>query len=156
MPKKLYPVHLRAKERAQLEGYVKHGQKSARAMNRARILLLADAQHSDEEIVETLGVSRQTVDKVRKTYSERKGSKIVELLQEKPRPGQPVKVDSRVVSHVSLIACSEVPEGAARWTLQMIADRLVELTVVEALWVESVRRALKKTTSNPGLPSGGV
>jgi transposase len=145
MPKKLYHVQLTATEREQLETYVKQGKKSARAMNRARILLLADEQHSDEEIMEILGISRQTVHKVRKRYQQSPSKNILELLQEKPRPGQPVKIDTRVESHVAMIACAEVPEGAARWTLHMIADRLVELKVVDSICAESVRKALKKT-----------
>ena len=156
MPKKLYHVHLTAIEREQLETYVTQGTKSARAINRARILLLADAQHSDDEIVDTLGVSRQTVYSMRKKYHQSPGHDIGTLLQEQPRPGQPIKVDTRVVSHVTMIACSEAPEGAARWTLQMMADRLVELNVVESICLESVRKALKKTNSNLGSPSGGV
>ena len=61
MPKKLYPVHLTAEEREQLDTYVKQGKKSARSINRARILLLADEQYSDKDIMETLGISRPTV-----------------------------------------------------------------------------------------------
>jgi putative transposase len=145
MPKKVYQVQLTGEEREQLESYVKQGKKSARAMIRARILLLADKQHSDEEIMEALGISRQTAYKVRKKYNESKKNNILDLLQEKLRPGQPVKVDSRVASHVAIIACSEAPEGTTRWTLQMIADRLVELKVVDSICIESVRKALKKT-----------
>lgn len=70
---------------------------------------------------------------------------IVELLQEKPRSGQPLKVDKRVESAVSMIACSEPPQGAARWTLELIGEKLVELKVVESICLESVRKALKKT-----------
>jgi transposase len=110
-------------------------------MNRARILLLADEQHSDEEIMEILGVSRQTVHKVRKKYQQSQGQHILDLLQEKPRPGQPVKIDTRVASHVAMIAGAAAPEGAACWTLHMIADRLVELTVVDSICVESGRKA---------------
>jgi putative transposase len=145
MPKKVYQVQLTGEEREQLESYVKQGKKSARAMIRARILLLADKQHSDEEIMEALGISRQTAYKVRKKYNESKKNNILDLLQEKLRPGQPVKVDSRVASHVAMIAGSEAPEGTTRWTLQMIADRLVELKVVDSICIESVRKALKKT-----------
>jgi putative transposase len=145
MPKKVYRVQLTGEEREQLETYVKHGKKSARAMNRARILLLADKQHSDEAIMEALGISRQTVFTVRKKYNESKNTNVLALLQESPRPGQPLKIDSRVASHVAMIACAEAPEGAARWTLHMIAARLVELKVVDSICIESVRKALKKT-----------
>jgi hypothetical protein len=145
MPQKLYHVHLTVTEREQLETYVTQGTKSARAINRARILLLADEQQSDEDIMATLGVSRQTVHKMRKKYQQNPGESILDLLQEKPRPGQPVKVDTRVASHVAMIACSEAPAGAARWTLRLLADHLVALQVVDSICAESVRKALKKT-----------
>jgi transposase len=150
MPKKLYHVNLTQTEREQLETYVKQGKKPARSMNRARILLLTDANHSDEDIMETLGLCRQTVYKVRKRYGEGQHQHIFDLLTEKPRPGQPIKVDSRVASHIATIACSDSPTGTTRWTLQMIANRLVELNIVESICCESVRKALKKTNSNPG------
>jgi transposase len=143
-------------EKFGVETYVKQGNKSARAMNRARILLLADEQHSDEEIMETLGVRRQTVYTVRKKYQQHQGKNILALLQEKPRPGQPVKIDTHVESHVAMIACAAAPEGAARWTLPMIADRLVELKVVDSICAESVRKALKKMHCNPGGTNAGV
>jgi transposase len=150
MAKKIYHVQLTAQERTQLEMYVKQGKKSARAITRAHILLLSDAEHSDEAIMETLGICRQTIYNVRKKYHANQGDHILDLLQEKLRPGQPVKVDSRMAAHVAMIACSEAPTGAARWTLQLIADRLVELNVVDSICLESVRKALKKTNSNPG------
>ena len=156
MPKKIYHVHLTQQEREQWETFVKQGKKSARAINRARILLLADEQYSDEEIIETLGRNRQTIYNTRKKYSESNDNNILGILQEHPRPGQPVKIDSRVESHVAMIACSKTPAGAARWTLQMIADRLVECKVVDSICVESVRKALKKINWNPGWTSAGA
>jgi putative transposase len=150
MPQKMYHIHLTATERACLEGYVKQGKRSARAITRARVLLLADEQYSDDDIIETLGVSRRTVCSLRKKYTVRRGQPILALLHEAPRPGQPRKLDTRMAAHAALIACSEPPTGAARWTLQLIADRLVELKVVEAICLESVRQALKKMPSNLG------
>ena len=93
---------------------------------------------------------------MRKKYHEDTGHDRLALLQEHPRPGQPVKVDSRVASPVAMIACAESPPGTTRWTLQMMADRLVELHVVESICLESVRKAVKKTNSNLGSTSGGV
>jgi len=146
MPRKLYTVHLNEQEREQLETFVKHGKKSARAITRARILLFADAQKTDVETATLLRVSRPTVYHLRKKYHARTSPHILELLQEQPRSGQPFKIDTRVESHISLIACSDPPAGFARWTLQMIADRLVTLNVVESICKESVRKALKKTS----------
>jgi hypothetical protein len=93
---------------------------------------------------------------MRRKYQESQGGKVLELLQEAARPGQPVKVDSRLAAHVAGIACSDAPCGAARWTLELIAERLVELNLVETISRESVRQALKKTPSSPGSSSGGV
>jgi transposase len=152
----MYHVQLSSRDRRQLENYVTHGKRAARAVNRARILLLADEHYGDEEIIEVLGVSRPTVAKMRRKYQEHKGEKVLELLQEAARPGQPVKVDSGLAAHVAGIACSEAPAGAARWTLELIADRLVELDLVDTISRESVRQALKKTPSSPGYSNGGA
>jgi predicted XRE-type DNA-binding protein len=156
MPQKVYHVQLSRRGRRELEQYVTHGQRAARAVTRARILLLADEQYSDEEIMEVLAISRPTVAKMRRKYQHQKGKPVLELLQEAARPGQPVKVDSRLTAHVAGIACSEAPAGTARWTLELIADRLVELNLVETICRESVRQALKKMLSNPGFNNGGV
>lgn len=145
MPKKIYNVQLSEREREELETYVKQGKKSARAINRARILLLSNEGKIDDEIISVLGVCRTAIYKMRKKFTQSKFDTIVELLQEKPRSGQPLKVDKRVESAVSMIACSEPPQGAVRWTLELIGEKLVELKVVESLCLESVRKALKKT-----------
>jgi hypothetical protein len=156
MPQKRYHVQLSARDRQQVESYVKHGKHSARALTRAHILLLADEQYSDEEIMAVLGVSRPTVATMRRKAQAHAGGNILAVLQDAPRPGQPVKLDSRVAAHVALIACSEAPTGAARWTLQLIADRLIELKLVERICLESVRQALKKMPSSRGCSSGGA
>ncbi|TLD40195.1 MAG: Transposase [Candidatus Jettenia ecosi] len=145
MPKKIYTVQLSEKEQEELETYVRQGKKSARAINRACILLLANEGKIDDEIISALGVCRTVVYKMRKKFTESKFDIIGELLQEKPRSGQPLKVDKRVESAVSMIACSEPPPGAARWTLELIGEKLVELKIVDSLCLESVRKALKKT-----------
>jgi transposase len=156
MPNKCYHVHLSAVERQQLDAFVKHGHKSARQINRARILLLADAHTRDEDIAALLSVSLPTIYKMRKKYCQNTSASVLDLLQEQPRSGQPLKVDTHVASHVAMIACSDPPEGQARWTLQLIADKLVTLHVVDSICVESVRKALKKTSSNPGSRNAGV
>lgn len=150
MPHKRYHVQLSTSERQQLEAFVKHGHKSARQINRARILLLADAHIRDEDIAATLGISLPTIYKMRKKYCCNTAAPLLDLLKDQPRSGQPLKVDHRVNTHVAMIACSAPPEGRARWTLQMIADKLVALQIVDSICQESVRKALKKTSSNPG------
>ena len=101
-------------------------------------------------------MSRPPVAKMRRKYQEYEGEEGLELLQEAARPGQPVKVDSRLTTHVAGIACSEAPSGTARWTPELIADRLVELNLVDAISRESVGQALKKTSSSRGSSNGGV
>ncbi len=144
-PKK-HPVHLSVKGRKTLEQFVKSGQKNAREITRARILLLADEGKPDWEIISLLDVSRTTIHATRARYADSKGGKtILSRLKDATRSGRPVKLDSRVEAQVSMIACSAPPQGSARWTLYMIADRLVKLEVVDTICHESVRRLLKKT-----------
>lgn len=145
MPKKKYVVHLSKKERHELNTFVSHGKKSAREITRARILLLADEGKSDQEIMDLLGPSRPTIWSLRKKYAERRDEPILDVLKDEPRSGRPVKIDTRVEANLSVIACSDPPDGSAKWTLRMLADRLVKLEVIDSISYESVRVALKKT-----------
>jgi transposase len=156
MPKMKHPVTLSAQERTELQAFVSRGKRSAREINRARILLLADEGKKDAEILPLLGISRGTVHNVRKQYCQREQEHILDFLKEAPRSGAPLKIDSRVEANVSMIACSDPPEGSARWTLHMIADKLVKLAVIDSICHESVRRTLKKTNSNRGSRNNGV
>jgi len=151
----VYHVQLSRRDRQQGENYVTPGQRAARAVTRARILLLADEHDGDEEIMEVLGVSRPPVAKMRRKYQEHKDGKGVELWQEAARLGQPGKVDSRLTAHGAGSACSEAPSGAARWTLEWIADRLVDLNLGDTISRERVRQALQKTSSSRGCNTGG-
>jgi transposase len=147
MPEKIYPIQLSEEERRQLQKYVKQGKKSARAMNRARILLLAGEQQTDEEITKVLGVNRTTIYRVRKEYCT---AGINNALEEKPRCGAPAKIDGRVEATLTMLACADPPKGSGRWTLQLLAEKLVELEVVESISLPTVRTALKKTNLNLG------
>lgn len=142
---KKYPVHLTKAERATLKAFISSGEKKARQITRARILLLADADHTDEQIMAALDCSRPTVIAMRKRYATGDVEELVEVLQDAPRQGRPIRINRRVEARISLIACSDPPPGSARWTLQLIADRLVELKAVESISHERVRQALKKT-----------
>ena len=82
---------------------------------------------------------------MRKKYAQQAYNHIVDILHDAPRPGRPLEIDSRVETNIALIACSDAPEGAARWTLHLIADRLVQLKVLPSISNERVRQALKKT-----------
>ena len=142
--KKLHLVKLTAQERRELEHFISRGKKSAREINRARILLLADEGKKDREISEQLGLSTQTIVNLRKRFSQSKYEHILEVIKDNPRSGRPIKIDSRVEAKISMIACSDPPKGSAQWTLRMIADRMVKLEFIDCISHESVRNVLKK------------
>ena len=150
MPRKRITIKLSEQDEKILKKYVSQGQKNAREINRARILLMANEGQRVKDIEQVLGVSQTTICNVRKNYSQGEHTHILEFIKDKPRSGRPLKFDSRVEAKVSMIACSHPPTGAARWTLQMIADKLVKLEEVESISHESVRQLLKKTNSSPG------
>lgn len=141
MAKKQYRVKLTEKERNQLNEYVKRGKKSARAITRARILLLVDGKQSDAVIAEILSVSRPTVYRVRKRYHQ---SSLDSALHENPRSGRPAKLTGRQEAKLTALVCSKPPEGHARWTLRLLADELVRLELVDSVHYGTVRNVLKK------------
>jgi transposase len=147
VPKKTYCIQLSDQEYITLRHYVKDRGTSARVINRARILLLADDQLSDEAIAEILSLGTATVHRVRKHYYE---GGLEKALHEKPRSGAPPKVDGRVEALLTMLACAEPPEGYGRWTLQLLADKLIALEVVDSISLPTVRTILKKTNSNLG------
>jgi putative transposase len=153
MPHKVYPVQLSDDEYLQLHQYVQGGHKSARAITRARILLLADEHMSDEEISDTLRVDRKTIYRVCKNYYEHGMEK---ALQEKVRSGAPAKIDGRLEATLTMLACSTPPEGSARWTLRLLTDKLLELKAIDTLSIETVRTMLKKMNLNLGSSSAGA
>lgn len=147
MPKKNQIIQLSDEEYIQLHQYVREGKKSSRAITRARVLLLADEHVPDEEICQQLDVGRVTVYRIRRKYHD---GGLAQALQDKQRSGAPAKIDGRVEASLTMLACSAPPEGYGRWTLQLLADKLIELKVINAISLESVRTALKKTNLNRG------
>lgn len=146
MPRNQITIKLSEEDEQLLKEYVSQGQKNAREINRARILLMAKAGQKVKDIEQVLGVSQTTICAVRKNYNLGEHDHILDFIKDKPRSGRPLKLDSRVEAKVSMIACSQPPAGAARWTLHMIADKLVKLEEVESISHESVRQLLKKQT----------
>ena len=146
-----YLVHLTEGERQALKQFVASGKKQARPITRAHILLLADAGQKNQAIADLLGVSIPTVSSMRKKYATQLYDDLVDLLPDAPRSGRPIQVDSRLEAQITMIACSQAPEGAARWTLHLIADRLVHLDWVESISHERVRLGVKKNHLKPWL-----
>ena len=152
MPAKKYKVTLTDDERRDLITLVNKGKAAARKITRARILLLADeseagASWSDDRIVEALGVSRRTVERTREKCVE---SGLEAALNHKrtQRP-QSKRLDGEAEARLVQLACTDAPDGRERWTMQMLADKLIELEIVETISDETVCTTLKKNT-NPG------
>ncbi len=138
--KKRYPIRLTNMERAELERLLQSGPRLARVTTRIRILLLANAGKNDREIAKALKVSSTTVHNVRKRYcSERSAS----CLEERPRPGQPCRLNSKTAIRVAGLVRSEPPKGHKCWTLRLLADRAVKLNLIDTISHESVRKILK-------------
>jgi transposase len=139
------PVKLRPKERKLLKQFISKGSEKARKLTRCRILLLADEGKTDTEIIEALMVARNTVRTVRLRYV-RKG--LESAISEQSRPGAPNKFNGRQRAEITAIACSQPPEGRNRWTLRLIADKVIELKTVDSISHQTVKRILKKTNSS--------
>jgi transposase len=153
MPHKKYLVTLTPEERDWLTGLVSAGKRSALTITRARILLKADQADEgpaweDQDIAQALDCSVRTVERVRQRFVERGPD---QALGRKPqdRPSRERKFDGAAEARLIALACSAPPEGRARWTMKLLADRLVELEVFDSVSDETVRRVLKKTSSSP-------
>ena len=152
MPKKKYLVDLTAEERTTLEQLLQKGKSNARKLTRARILLQADEGLTDEEIATALGVGIATVERTRQRFVEAN----LEALNERPRPGGQCKLSGKQEAHLIAIVCTPAPDGQARWTLQLLAEKVVELGFAESIARETVRQVLKKTPSSRGCTSSGA
>jgi transposase len=150
MPQKRYLVTLTAEERDYLTGLISAGKRSALTITRARILLKADQADggpawTDDRIAQALDCGQRTVERVRQRFVERG---LEQALGRKPqdRPSRLCKLDGAAEARLIALACSDPPTGRTRWTLKLLADKLVELEVVQTISDETVRRALKKTS----------
>lgn len=155
MPRKRNEIKLTADEQHVLETYVSQGHKPAREINRARILLLSNDGMKGKEIAKVLGVSQTTIANRRQKFHQKEHQDILNFLKDEPRSGRPIKLDRKVAAHTTMIACSTPPEGSVRWTRHLIADKLVQLNVVNTISHESVRSILKKVNSNLGSVNNG-
>lgn len=142
-----YVVELEVEERNQLLALVRSGKPSARRIRRANILLMADDRsHTDGQIAEALSVGTSTVYRTKKRFVE---EGLDSALSERARPGGARVLDAHAEATLVATACSKPPEGRSRWTLQLLADRLVVLTDLETVSKETVRRRLKDNELKP-------
>jgi transposase len=148
-----YLIALTVEERTGLEQLVSAGKAAARKLTHARILLLADERHgqacSDAEIVSALGISLRTIERLRKRFVT---EGLEAALDHKPQPPRPdkIKIKGDVEQKLIELACSDPPRGRCHWTLQLLADELVVLGLVDTISTVTVWQALKKMTSNRG------
>jgi hypothetical protein len=153
-----YRVDLTQEERTDLEGLVSAGKAAARKLIHARILLLADAatrEWADDKIVEALGVSDRTIARVRKQFVTQGFDAALLRKKQPPRPDK-IKIKEDLEQRLVRLVCCDPPEGHCRWTLQLLANKLVALGLTDAVSTETVRQALKKTTSSRGSSRPGV
>ena len=146
-------VELAPEERERLKTLTSKGTISARRMKRALVLLAADEGDKDTEIAAKARVTVQTVERIRKRLVE---EGLEAALSEHPRPGKEPLLDGKQEAYLVALACSRPPEGRTCWTMQLLADRLVELNIVEGISDETVRRTLKKGLSNRGSARNGA
>jgi transposase len=139
-------VELTAEEYESLEQLLRRGTHSARKLTRARILLKAAAGLSDEEIAQEVDTCVPTIERTRKRFTAGR----LAALQDAPRPGRKRRLDERGEARLIAEACSPAPGGRERWTLQLLADRVVELQLAPSCSDDTVQRLLKKTPSSRG------
>ena len=161
MPAKRYPVLLDSEQRESLIRLISIGKDSARKLTRARILLKADesegaAAYADKQIREALEVSLSTIERTRKTFA-LEGLTVSALTPKKRSWVSRQKFDGEKEAHLIALACSDPPEGHARWTLRLlVSEEMVELNHFSSISHECIRQVLKKTNCVPGASSRGV
>lgn len=151
---KKYKVTLTPDERQQLQELIAAGKAAAKKLAHARILLKADAAAGgpawpDNRIAEAVEVSTDTVARVRERFVEQ-GLEAALVRKKQDKPSRERTLDGRAEAKLVALACSAPPEGRTEWTMQLLADRLVELKIVGTISDETVRRTLKKTRSSRG------
>ena len=153
-----YKVILTEEERSQLEEIINKGQRKKINRLHSQILLNIDqskeGKMKDVEIAKVLGTSEDTIERTRKRFVEEGLESAINRKEQKNYKAR--KLDGSKEAILVKIACSEAPEGASRWTLRLLAEKLVELEIVESIAKETVRQSLKKTNLNLGKKSNGA
>lgn len=140
-------IKLMKKEVEYLKEFARKGRKSARALTRARIMLLIHRGEKEVAIAKMLGISRATVSNIKRRYRE---EGLESALNEKPRPGQPKKYEEKHEAEIIALACTTPPEGRKRWSLALLAEELVKEKGFKTINRESIRLVLKKARLSLG------
>ncbi len=145
MRTKQYRVALTNEEQAALRRLVRRGRAAAQTIRRAHILLRADEDAFDHDTARALHTSVETVRRVRRRFAEAPPeARLDRALYDRPRPGAQPTLNGKGEAFLIALACSDAPEGRTVWTMQLLADKLVEVGVVPAISDETVRRRLKR------------
>lgn len=150
---KKYIVTLTEAEQAELRKLISTGKGAARRLAHARILLKADQGLTDQQIAAEVEVGTATIERLRKRFVEE--GLAASLDPRRPQKPRQHKIDGEVEAHLVALACGTAPEGKARWSLRLLADKLVELEYLPAISHETVRQALKQTSLAPGVSKNG-
>jgi transposase len=151
--KRKYLINLTDTERQQLEQLTTKGQAPARSIKRAQILLHATERKTDKAVAQALHVAEATVYRTNRRCVE---MGLEAALKESPRPGKQRKLNGKQEAFLVALACSQPPEGRQSWTMQMLADQLVVLDIVDSVSDETVRRTLKRGKSSLGKGGNGA
>ncbi len=150
------PLYLKPEQRLALENLLKSGHPAARTQTRARILLLTDRSlgeaRTDDQVAHVLLCSAATVAQVRKRFLK---EGVDAALYDKPRPGPAPKFTGAMEAQLTVLACSDPPEGQARWTVSLLTDKVVELEIIDQISRSTIGERLKKTNLSPGKSNPG-
>ncbi len=153
MSEKRYPIHLSEEQRQELHHLIHTGKSSAHQQMAARVLLKADEASveplSSSQIATALEISPRTVIRIKQRYAQQGLQATLRGNYPEERPLRR-KIDGRVEAHLIALACGPAPQGHRHWTMQLLADRVVDLGIVDQISDEAVRLALKKTNCAPG------
>lgn len=147
MSKKRLPLTLIPEDRHYLETYVNTGKHSARSIKRARALLSVAADEPISVTVQISGLSEASIYNIKQRF---RAEGLKAALEERPRSGQPPKVTPWLEAQITALACSEAPDGQARWSLNLLKDKIIALEYIDKIGKETVRQVLKKANLNLG------
>lgn len=144
-------ISLTPEQRSHLENLIRSGSAPARTQTKARLLLMTDRslgeRRKDADIAESLMINAATVGRTRRRFID---EGMEAALYDKPRPGRVPKITGDIEAKLTVLACSAPPEGHSRWTLKLLADKIVELGYVDSISYVAIHKRLKKVNSNPG------
>jgi putative transposase len=135
-------IKLKRADKKTLNQFVKKGNANVREVNRARVLLMSDSGESPLAISKVLGVTKKTIQNIKERYLQ---DGLERALHDLPRSGQPNKFNGKHRAQITALACTEAPEGYAKWSLSLLADKAVEIGIVDEISRAQVGRILKKT-----------